>query len=337
MSSPINPQYAKNQANASQLATDTLQHSSFSHAHFSGARPIHDQAAGLRRLMVSPQPRVLSIISAAKAQPAKFMTNMMSNLAASLSTDGSDVLIMQNSPFPAVIKLKAPLIDHIYKPLNIAQITTQMAEGYFMASLLRHQQESTLDFEKSSLLDALFCKLAMQFQFVLVETKLNLQHKLPIKSINQGQIVIHLTSQAEDIKQAYQIIKQISLQHIADDIESQPLGILVSDTSVEKAHLIFKNIAQVAKRYLKLELEFIGVVPADDALAKAAKLGSSVINAFPFAHATQAFKAIAKRLDYRTHTQYAATHGASDAKNINNVHHFNDRLLSGSGIFEGAM
>lgn len=308
----------------------------FSNADFSNSSFSNDQAAGLRRLMVSPQPRVLSIISAAKTQPAR----LMSNLAASLCCDGSDVLIVQNSPFPSHIKLKAPLIDFIYNPMNvqhinIQQMVTQMDEGYYIASLLRHQQENALDFERGSLLDALFRKLAMQYQFVLVETKLNRQQQLPIKTLNLGQIVIHLTSQAEDIKQAYQLIKQISTEHIHADIESQPFGILVTDTSDEKAKIVFKNIAQVAKRYLKLELEFIGVVPADDALIKAAKLGSSVINAFPHTLASAAFKAIAKRLDYRvdisSNALYSPNNATDYARNVNN------RLLSGSGIFEGAM
>lgn len=303
----------------------------FSNADFSKSSYLNDQASGLRRLMVSPQPRVLSIISAAKTQPAR----LMSNLAASLCSDGGDVLIVQNSPFPSNVKLKAPLIDFIHKPMDVNQMTTQMDEGYYVAALLRHQQENALDFERGSLLDSLFCKLAMQYQFVLVETKLNHQQQLPIKTLNLGQIVIHLTSQAEDIKQAYQLIKQISTQHIHANIESQPIGILVTDTSDEKAKIIFRNITQVAKRYLKLELEFIGVVPADEALAKASKLGSSVINAFPLAQASAAFKAIAKHLDYRiddrSTSPYLPHHASDYARNVNH------RLLSGSGIFEGAM
>lgn len=324
------PSYSNNS-----FLNNSFSNATYSSADFTNANHLNDQAAGLRRLMVSPQPRVLSIISAAKTQPAR----LMSNLAASLCCDGSDVLIVQNSPFPSSVKLKAPLIDFIHKPIDVTQMTMQMDEGYYVAALLRHQQESALDFERGSLLDALFRKLAMQYQFVLVETKLNLQQQLPIKTLNLGQIVIHLTSRAEDIKQAYQLIKQISTQHIHANIESQPFGILVTDTTDEKAKIVFRNIAQVAKRYLKLELELIGVVPADDALAKAAKLGCSVINAFPLANASAAFKTIAKHLDYRIDDQNKSTYLPRQALDGTSDHarSYNNRLLSGSGIFEGAM
>ena len=50
---------------------------------------------------------------------------------------------------------------------------------------------------------------------------------------------------------------------------------------------------------MQIELEFFGAIPKDDHLTKAAKLGRSVIDAFPLAAASKAFKQIAQRLDYK--------------------------------------
>jgi flagellar biosynthesis protein FlhG len=50
---------------------------------------------------------------------------------------------------------------------------------------------------------------------------------------------------------------------------------------------------------MQIELEFFGSIPADDHLSRAAKLGRSVIDAFPLASASTAFKQIAQRLDYK--------------------------------------
>ena len=260
------------------------------------SKSYEDQAAGLRRLMTSPQPRVLSIISAAKTRQSRLMTN----LAASICCDGSDVLIVQTRPYATDVELKAPLVDFINESVDADKMSITMPEGYSMAALLHQDQDTLLDDETSNQLNLLFSNLAMEFQIVLVETALNKDQKLPLKILNDSQIVIQLTSQPEDIKQAYQIIKQIAFQHLASNIENQPLGILVTETNEAKAKLVYQNISQVAKRYLKLDLDFIGVIPQDESLSSAAKLGRSVINVFPMAQATAAFKSIASKLDYRT-------------------------------------
>ncbi len=258
-----------------------------------------DQAAGLRRLMTSPKPRVLSIVSVAQTRQSRLMTN----LAASICVDGNEVLIVQASTDAplANIALKAPLVDFINTPLLNNQIDSDKmsvtsAEGYAIAALLHPHQALSLDDNTSQQLNTLFTKLAMQFQIVLVEASLSPEQKLPLKILNESQIVIQLTSQPEDIKQAYQLIKQITFQHIAANIKSQTLGILVTESSQAQAQLVYNNIAQVAKRFLKLELEFIGVIPQDESLTKADKLGRSVIEVFPMAKATAAFKSIAHKL-----------------------------------------
>ena len=258
-----------------------------------------DQAAGLRRLMTSPKPRVLSIISAAQTHQSHLMTN----LAASICVDGSEVLIVKASNDGPLthIALKAPLVDFIKLPLVNDQVdrdkmSVTSAEGYAIAALLHPKQALSLDDNTSQQLNTLFTKLAMQFQLVLVEASLSPEQKLPLKILNESQIVIQLTSQPEDIKQAYQLIKQITFQHIAANINSQTLGILVTESSQAQAQLVYNNIAQVAKRFLKLELEFIGVIPQDESLIKADKLGRSVIDVFPLAKATSAFKSISTKL-----------------------------------------
>lgn len=261
------------------------------------SKSYEDQAAGLRRLMTSPQPRILSIISAAQTRQSRLMTN----LAASICCDGSDVLIVQTKPYATDVELKAPLVDFINEPVDTEKMSITMPEGYSMAALLHQNQDTLLDDNTNNQLNLLFSKLAMEFQIVLVETALNEDQKLPLKILNESQIVIQLTSQPEDIKQAYQIIKQIAFQHLASNIGKRPpLGILVTETNEAKAKLVYQNISQVAKRYLKLDLDFIGVIPQDESLSSAAKLGRSVINVFPMAQATAAFKSIASKLDYRT-------------------------------------
>jgi flagellar biosynthesis protein FlhG len=46
-------------------------------------------------------------------------------------------------------------------------------------------------------------------------------------------------------------------------------------------------------------LEFFGSIPCDEHLSRAAKLGRSVIDAFPMSNSSTAFKEIAQRLDFK--------------------------------------
>jgi flagellar biosynthesis protein FlhG len=59
--------------------------------------------------------------------------------------------------------------------------------------------------------------------------------------------------------------------------------------------MIYKNIAAAASRYLALELQSIGSVPPDEHLARATRLGRTVIDAFPLAGASVAFRDLAGR------------------------------------------
>jgi flagellar biosynthesis protein FlhG len=123
---------------------------------------------------------------------------------------------------------------------------------------------------------------------------LNQENILPLKMLNDGEIIIRLTRQPESITNAYTVIKQI-----CSELGRRPFGIIVDNATDAQAQTVFRNISQVARRFMQIELEFFGAIPSDDHLNRAAKLGRSVIDAFPQATASTAFKQIAQRLDYK--------------------------------------
>ncbi len=256
----------------------------------------HDQAAGLRRIMAGPSPRVVSVISAAsdRNQP-----RLMCNLAASLFLQGSDVLIVNaaKASREANISYQMPsmpsLVDVLLYQAPLAQAIQINKQGFAVGKLLpEHMVETPLDSQLSASLDQMFIQIAKEYEVVLVDTTLNKNHILPIPALNNSDIIIQLTQEAESIKQAYRIIKQLCNQ-----IGRRPFGILVDGVSAAQAEVVYRNIAQVARRFMQIELEFIGHIPADEYVNKAAKLGRPVIEAFPFAKSSNAFRLVAQRLD----------------------------------------
>lgn len=151
-----------------------------------------------------------------------------------------------------------------------------------------------LNHSMSEYLTGLFNTLANQYDILLVDASLNKVHLLPISLLNDGEIIIQLTREPESIKHAYAMIKNIYSQ-----IGRRHFGIIVDNATEQQAKVVFNNISSVAKRYMRVELEFFGAIPKDDHLSRAAQLGRSVVEAFPLATASNAFKKMALKLNYK--------------------------------------
>ncbi|MDO9150429.1 MAG: MotR [Methylotenera sp.] len=256
----------------------------------------NDQAAGLRRIMAAPKPRVVSIISASATDQSR----MMINLAASIRAQGNDVLIVHASSGTREASYevdKTPTLFEVAKTsasFSVAIKTTK--QELTVAKLLPKNQVSTpLNNDAGQVLNQLFDELVLQYEIVLVDATLNSDDLLPLKTLNDSDILIQLTRDPESIKDAYTLIKRICSQ-----LGRRSFGIIVDDANDAQAEVVFKNISQVAKRFMQIELEFFGAIPADVHLGKAAKLGRPIIDAFPLTPASNAFKQIAQRLNSKS-------------------------------------
>lgn len=267
---------------------------------FNSSHIHHDQAAGLRRIMATPKPRVVSVLS---AMPSQVSPRLITNLAASLVNQGNEVLVMHASAHTAEhsyeLDHSPPLMDVISGKHLLQQTIHSTRHGFSSAKLMhKHLLANTGDSHLTSQLNLLFNQLAQQYDMVLVDATINQHHVLPLPKLNESEIIIQLSSKPESITQAYSLIKQL-----CNELGRRSFGIIVDDSTDEQAQAVFRNIALVAKRYMQIELDFFGAIPADSHLNRAAKLGRTVIEAFPFAIASAALKQIALRLDYK-HDDY---------------------------------
>src|SRR5262249_59697460 len=67
------------------------------------------------------------------------------------------------------------------------------------------------------------------------------------------------------------------------------------------AQLIFSNLERVSRRHVGAPLEFLGYVPRDERLERAARLLQPVVTAFPAAPAAAAFRASSPALVQTPH------------------------------------
>jgi flagellar biosynthesis protein FlhG len=255
---------------------------------------LNDQAAGLRRIMSTPKPRIVSILS---TSPNHDHARLMANLATPIADGGFDVLILVASDECNAniyeVENQPTLLDVINEKTLLQNVIKNTGNGFSIAKLMpSHQVESPLDLILGQQLNSIFCKLAQQYEIVLVDAAINSDDLLPLKALNDGEIIIKINRQTESIKDSYTLIKKIYNQ-----LGSRSFGIIVDNATDVQARAIFGNIADVAKRFLNIQLEFFGAIPPDVHLSRAAKLGRTVMEAFPLASASSAFKLIAERLN----------------------------------------
>lgn len=255
-----------------------------------------DQAAGLRRIMAAPAPRIISIISAAATHDK---SRLMTNLAASISDQGNKTLVVHASKESSEsfygINTLPTLMDTGHKKIPLNKAIHLSQHGFSIAKMMQKSQlDQMLNYSMSEYLTGLFNTLANQYEILLVDASLNKAHLLPISLLNDGEIIIQLTREPESIKDAYAMIKNIYSQ-----IGRRHFGIIVDNATEQQAKVVFNNISSVAKRYMRVDLEFFGAIPKDDHLSKASQLGRSVVEAFPLATASNAFKKMALKLNYK--------------------------------------
>lgn len=253
-----------------------------------------DQAEGLRRMLAGPKPRVFTFLSAL-ADSEK--SAMLINLGASLVRTGSDVLMVDactksNGVISRLgISTKATLLDVARKDAALSDVVHAVQQGFGIATLTRGPSRSaTQDAEQSSRLASAFGALAKKVDIVLVDAELGADDTFSICTLAQSEIVIQVSTSATSIKNAYGIIKRLNAK-----LGRRPFSLLVTGATEKEAKVVYENMAQAARRYLAVELTSLGFVPADEHLKKAASLGRSVIDAFPLAAASVAFRRLAGR------------------------------------------
>lgn len=254
-----------------------------------------DQAEGLRRMLAGPKPRVFTFLSA--TSPDEKGATLV-NLAASLVHGGSKVLLLDacGDALGVAARLGIPqgatLLQVARQERALEDAVHPMPQGFGVAALSRgiRRAGSPRDPHEGRRLSSAFSVLARHNDIVLVEAVLGKDDALPMQNLVDSEIVVHLSADPRSITSAYSIIKKMHAQ-----LGRRPFSVLVTGADDKEAQIVFKNMAQAAERYLAIRLRSIGSVPPDDHVKRAAKLGRTVIDAFPLAGASVAFRRLAER------------------------------------------
>ncbi len=251
-------------------------------------------------MLAGPKPRIYTFLS---ATPVSEKSAMLVNLGASLAAGGSDVVLLDactsNDGITRRmgIDLLATLLDVARQERAFDQVVQPMPQGFGLASLISGSRHAaTRDADQLRRLSNAFGVLASQSDVLIVDAELDETDGFPIAAMGNGEIVVQVSPDAASIKNAYSLIKHLNAQ-----LGRRPFGILVTGADEQEAEVVYQNMAQAASRYLAVQLYSIGSIPTDDQVTRAARLGRAVIDAFPMAGASVAFRRLAARFALPVH------------------------------------
>lgn len=251
-----------------------------------------DQAEGLRRMLAGPKPRIVTFLS---ATPEDDKGAMLVNLGASLARAGNDVMIVDACEHDYGVAQRlgvdrgGSLLQVARQECALNQVIHQVPQGFQVASMVRRAggkigQDDTRRLAKT------FDVLVKQAGIVIVDGEFSDDDSFPLPIMDNSEIVVQVSATAASITSAYALVKRLSQQ-----LGRRPFGILVTGASEAEAKVVYDNMATAATRYLAVQLSSMGSVPADEYLHRAARLGRAVVDAFPLAGASVAFRRLAGR------------------------------------------
>ncbi|MES2071555.1 MAG: antiactivator of flagellar biosynthesis FleN protein [Pseudomonadota bacterium] len=254
-----------------------------------------DQAEGLRRLLEGPKPRVVTFLSALREEEK---SSMLVNLGVSLARQGKNILMVDaratSSSVGAWLNAnpEQTLLDVARQQRTMQDAIKIVSSGLSVAMLAKYAPvSSSIPTENSRRLSRVFDVAVNRSDLVIVDSEIDINDAFPLASLDESEVVMQVSANPTTIKTAYGLIKRVNSR-----IGRRSYGILVSGATEKEAKLVYTNMAQAASRYLAVPLHFVGYVPEDEHMKKAAHLGRSVIDAFPLAGASLAFYKLAEQI-----------------------------------------
>jgi flagellar biosynthesis protein FlhG len=242
-------------------------------------------------MLQGPRPRIVTFLS---ATPEDDKGAMLVNLGASLAQLGNEVLIVDacEREYGVARRLglsrAATLANVARQECGLNQVLHAVPQGFTVATLgatLGDRPNGSTDARR---LAKTFDVLVKQAGIVMVDGELGPDGEFPLPLMASSEIVVQVGTSAASITHAYALIKRLAQQ-----LGRRPFGILVTGATEAEAKLVYDNMSTAATRYLAVNLSSMGSVPADEYLHRAARLGRAVVDAFPLAGASVAFRRLA--------------------------------------------
>jgi len=241
-----------------------------------------DQATGLRRLLAQSALRTIAIGSAGPTAGRSVIT---ANLAVALARQGRGVVVLDCAPARGSagwLLASQPPADLV--AVGARNLRATFAEGVGGVRVARAPRLGLArSFESAS------AHLAQVLETLREDVDVLLVDAPPgdlVWGAAAGELIVLTGPGAQAMTESYRLIKRLNV-----DGGRRRMHILANRMqSASHADKIFGNLSATSKRFLNLPLEFLGCIPDDERMSRAARLRQMVVEAFPESECARAVR-----------------------------------------------
>ena len=280
-----------------------------------------DQADKLRNIIKAnqvAQQNTARVITVTSGKGGVGKSNVAINLAVQFKNAGKRVIIFDADFGLANIEVmfgaipKHSLADLIYQGASIRDVITwgPMGIGFISGGSgiagMGNLSRDHLDYLIRNL-----SELDTMSDVIIIDTAAGISEAVLEFLVASREILLVTTPEPTSITDSYSLLKALNLHSKYNKDETKVKVITNKVETTEEGKQLYSKLSAVVNRYLKMRMEFLGVVPYDNALVKAVMQQSPVSISNPQTKAAKAFTDIADTLMDIPHTETVYRRGMS--------------------------
>jgi flagellar biosynthesis protein FlhG len=227
-------------------------------------------------------------------------SNVSINLSLALADMGRRVVLLDadlglaNVDVLLGITSKGNIADVIAGECSLRDILVDGPKGIKVvpASSGTQKMVSLSHMEHAGLINA-FSELSNDLDVLIIDTAAGISDGVVSFLRAAQEVVVVVCDEPTSITDSYALIKLLNRDY--DMYRFRVLANMVR--SQEEGRHLFSKLTNVTERFLDVALQYVGCIPFDEAVRKAVQRQRPVLEAYPRAKASIAFKALAQKAD----------------------------------------